>query len=175
MLSDELSSGDELSMTKLEEFWTIVQEVWQNGAYGVDVGRIAGALGILLVFIALRRLFTRVVISRLRGYVSKTETQADDRALDALEKPVSFLSVVLGIFLATEYVEPDGAFADIANNLVRSLVAFTLFWAMHRLVDPLSFLLSRVEKAFSHAMVEWSLKLIKVLVIFVGAEMGIVT
>ena len=156
-------------MTKLDDFWRLVQEVWQNGAYGVDVGRISGAIGILLIFIFLRRLFTRIIVSRLRVFVEKTENQVDDKALDAAEKPVSFLSIVLGIFLATEYMELEGGLADLATNLVRSLIAFTLFWAMHRMVEPLSFLLTTMERAFSNAMVEWSLKVIKVVIIFVGA------
>lgn len=156
-------------MTKLDDFWRLVQEVWQNGAYGVDVGRISGAIGILLIFIFLRRLFTRIIVSRLRVFVEKTENQVDDKALDAAEKPVSFLSIVLGIFLATEYMELEGGLADLATNLVRSLIAFTLFWAMHRMVEPLSFLLTTMERTFSNAMVEWSLKVIKVVIIFVGA------
>jgi len=156
-------------MQKFEEFWQLVTDVWQNGLYGVDVGQIVGALGIFFAFLILRRLFSRFVLARLKAMAERTKTKADDKAFAALEKPIRFIPVVLGVFFATEYLNLDGAFANLSTNLVRSLIAFTLFWGIYRLVDPLSFLLSKLETAFSHAMVEWLLKAIKTLIVFVGA------
>ena len=42
-----------------QEFLKLVQDVWQNGLYGIDVGQITVAVGILLLFLLARNLLTR--------------------------------------------------------------------------------------------------------------------
>ncbi|NQU57278.1 MAG: mechanosensitive ion channel family protein, partial [Rhodospirillales bacterium] len=80
---------------------------------------------------------------------------------------VSFpLSSVL-FLLSSTWNSP--APATIGEHLVRSLIAFAIFWALFRLVDPLSQFLKRLEKVFTTAMVEWLVKAIKAAFVFIGA------
>ena len=46
-------------MDSLIEFWAIVVDVWDNAAFGTDFGRIVAGVGILAVFLVIRRLFAR--------------------------------------------------------------------------------------------------------------------
>ncbi len=156
-------------MLKLDEFWQLVQEVWTKGLYGVDVGKILVALAILIASLFVRRLFSLIVLSRLQTAAAKTETLVDDKAFEALEKPIQFIPVVLGIFLATEYLDLSGGISILATNFIRSLIAYVIFWSVYRLVEPLSYLISQLEQKLSNAMVEWLLKAIKSLVILIGA------
>ncbi|MCW9033100.1 MAG: mechanosensitive ion channel family protein [Rhodospirillales bacterium] len=156
-------------MLKLDEFWQLVLEVWSDGLYGIDVGQIIIALSILIISLVMRRLFSRLVLVRLEAAAAKTETLVDDKAFEALEKPLRLIPVVLGVFFATEYLELDGGFDELATNFIRSLIAFVIFWSIYRLVEPLSYLISQFEQKLSHAMVVWMLKAIKTLIIFIGA------
>lgn len=156
-------------MQKLSEFWQLTVDVWQQGVMGVDVGRVAGGVGILLLFLLFRRLFTRVVLAGLRTLVGRTGWRFDDAAVEALKGPARFVPMVVGIFFVVEYLALPGAFAQIGENLVRSLIAFTIFWAFYRLIGPLSFLLGRLETLFTSSMVEWSVKAIKAAFVFIGA------
>lgn len=155
-------------MEGLQEFWTVVVEVWQHGFLGVDISRILIALAIFVGFLLLRRLFTRFVLARFKNWAGRSKLRVDEKVIGALENPVRFIPVVMGVFFAVRYLAPDGLLEDIANNTVRSLVAFTIFWALHNTVDPLSFLLGGLERLFSKAMVEWLVKAIKVALIFIG-------
>jgi len=153
----------------LNNFWTLIVDVWQTGLMGIDIGRLVTAVCIFAVFLILRRLFTRFVLSSLKGMARKTSTDIDDRAIDALENPIRFIPLVMGIFFVFEYLEFSGTFDTIGDNLVRSLIAFAIFWALYRLVDPFSQFLNHLEKIFTAAMVEWLVKAIRAAFIFIGA------
>ena len=86
----------------LERFWTLVTDVWQKGVIGVDIGTIATAIGIFLAFLIVRRIFTRLVIRRLKALTKRTSWQFDDEFLDALERPIRFIPVVVGAFFVDE-------------------------------------------------------------------------
>jgi MscS family membrane protein len=153
---------------KLEGFWSLVVDVWQQGFMGVDIGRLLVALAIFVGFLILRRAFTRFVVARIKRWAEKTATAIDTRVVTALENPIRFIPVVMGAFFALEYLDLSGLPETIAANLIRSLVAYTIFWGLYNAVDPLSGLLARLEKVFSRALVEWLVKAIKVGVVFIG-------
>ncbi|MCR9221552.1 MAG: mechanosensitive ion channel family protein [Alphaproteobacteria bacterium] len=151
------------------DFLALVVDVWNHGLFGIDLGRILIAVGIFFLFLLLRRLFTWAVLGRLERYAARSDTRLDDKTVQALRPPVRFVPVVMGAFFALGYLNLTGGAAAFADNLVRSLVIFTLFWSFFRLVDPLSFLLGRLERIFTSAMVDWLVKAIKALIAFLGA------
>jgi len=155
-------------MEQLTEFWGLVEQVWREGYLGVDIGRILVALAIFFGSLVLRGLFTRFVLSFVQSWVEGTATKADDKFLAAIEAPVRFIPVVLGIFFAAEYLVLEGTFAQVATNVVRSLIAFVIFWAVFRCVEPLKFLFRRFERILTEDMVDWAVKAIKFIVFFLG-------
>lgn len=155
-------------MASLEAFWSLVTDVWQNGVYGIDIGRYLVAILILAGFLVLRRLFTRWVLERLRRLTAKTRTNLDEEVLGALERPLQFVPVVMGVFFAVEYLPLGGAIETVADRLVRSLVVVAIFWGLVSIVKPLSRLLKQLEQIFTVPMVEWLIKGINAALIFVG-------
>ncbi len=153
----------------LKNFWELTLDVWQTGFMGIDIGRLVVAVGIFAIFLIFRRLFTHYILSFLKRMALKTGGDFDDKAIEALENPIRFIPVVVGLFFVLEYLEFPETFARIGDNLVRSLIAFAVFWAMLKLVDPFSQFLKRLEKVFTLAMVEWLVKAIKAAFIFIGA------
>ncbi len=156
-------------MENLNKFWAVTADVWKNGVFGFDIGKIAAALAILAGFLLVRHLFTHFVIARLKRLASKTKTNLDDKLIEALEGPIRFIPIVLGVFFASQYLELAGGMQTLADGLVRSLIAFTIFWAFYQMVAPLSFLLRRLEKVFTPEMVDWLVKAIRMAFVFLGA------
>jgi MscS family membrane protein len=78
----------------------------------------------------------------------KTKTDLDDQVLTALEQPLEFAFVVIGLYVAAQFVTLSDTLAHILAQLVRSLIAVTIFWAIFRVVDPLSSLLDRAIGLF---------------------------
>ncbi|MFC7049097.1 mechanosensitive ion channel family protein [Emcibacter nanhaiensis] len=150
------------------EFINLVVDVWQKGVYGVDVGHIIAALLVLFAALVLRGLFSRFVINRLEALTRRTESDVDDEVIEALDGPLRFIPVVIGVFAATELLDLSGTLAQGALMLNRSLITFNIFWALYMLVTPLSFTIRRLRTIFSISMVEWMVKALKGLIIFLG-------
>jgi MscS family membrane protein len=156
----------------ISEFWELVVSVWEQGFMGVDVGKILTAFFIFLIFLILRGLFTRIVVQQIVFWSSRTKNQIDDHLVEALKPPIRFIPIVLGFFFASHHLNFGAADASLVNSFVdganRTLIAFTLFWALHRLVTPLGQGIKNIGGAFSEAMVDWSVKALKLFVILLG-------
>ena len=152
----------------LQEFWQLVLDVWNNGLYGVDVGKILAALLIVYISMLIRHLFSRIVLGRLRALTKRTKTDIDDEVIDVIEKPVSFLPIVIGIFFATEVLDLKDNLANGADNLNRSLITFNIFWAFYNVIGPLSLTFGKLKDIFSSSMINWLIKAMHGLFLFLG-------
>ena len=148
--------------------WEHVHDVWTHGIMGVDIGSILTALAIFFCFLLIRGLFSKYVLFKLHQWAEKSTTDIDDKIVDALIPPVRFIPIILGIFFAAQYLNLDGTAHDMVMKVERSLIAFVIFWAIHRAATPLSHGLKRLEKILTKTMMEWMFKFIKVLVVFIG-------
>lgn len=151
-----------------QEFLKLVQDVWQNGLYGIDVGQITVAVGILLLFLLARNLLTRFIVNRIKAWVARTKNTLDDTIVDAIEAPIRFLPIVMGIFFASAYLELDQQSADIAARINRSLVAFVIFWMLYRAAGPVSELLENARGVLTTSMIQWLSKTIRIAFALIG-------
>ena len=160
-------------MKSLEGFGKEVANVWQAGVFGINLGEIILALTLFLVFLLARRLFYRIVTSSLRSVTRRTQTDLDDLILDAVEKPLEFAFVVIGLYFAGQVISLPETVSGFFDRIVRSLIAFTIFWALYRALIPLSSLFDRGVSLFgSEGMQEtmkgFFVKVIKVVIICLG-------
>ena len=151
-----------------DKLWATVLEVWTDGLFGVDIGRILVALGIFFGFLLVRRLIVGAVLRRLRVLAEKSETTFDDELIAVIEGPLRLVPVVIGAFFAVEHLQLTGAPGDAAGTLMRSLIAFTIFWTLFRAVDPLSALFEPLGRVVSATLVGWLVKTLKILVALIG-------
>lgn len=156
-------------METLAAFWELVKDVWINGLYGTNIGRYVTALLILLCFLLVRRLFTRLVLSRVRHFTARTTTEFDDRLVAALEPPVRFVPIVLGIFFASQYLSLEGLPAAFMHRVNQSLIVFAIFWGLFNFVEPLTSWFKRLEQVFTPSLVDWLIKAMKGAFLFLGA------
>ncbi len=154
----------------VSKFWAIVQDAWTSGYLGLDLSALIPALGILIVALTLRGVFTRFVVNRMIRFAGKIKNKLDDEIIAAMEGPIRFVPVVIGVYFAIEvsHLASDNDFEKFAETLVRSLVVFNLFWGLFCLVNPLTFLLGRLEEVFSSEMVSFLVKVLKGIIIGIG-------
>ena len=136
---------------------------------GLEIGAVATAALVFVVCLLLRGVFTRVVVRRLARWAEKTESRLDDEAVAALEPPLRFMPLVLGLFLAKAILPFAGLAERIADDLLRSLAAFVLFWALYRLAEPLRGVAARVEEKIGAEVVDWSIRGLKIAFVALGA------
>lgn len=157
-----------MEIASIRDFGELLVEVWQQGVFGIDFAHILVAILLFLLALGFRNLFTRHVLGALRRGAQKTNTQLDDILLDSIYKPLRFVPVVLGVFFATSVLKVDEVLAAFFHNVNRSLIVFTLFWTFHQLTGPLGLVLHKTNRFLTEAMIEWIVKLSRVLFIVVG-------
>ena len=141
-------------------------DVWGETFLGVSVGQLAIAVIVLLLALLLRRFFARVVIARLNRWARKTSSEIDDQILAALQQPLMFLFIIIGLSIIVQWI-PFGADAeDILVKILQSFIAFTIFWTIYRMLDPISvffdkFLL-KLAGAVANEVKDYLLKALKV-------------
>ena len=155
-------------MSIFEKFIDLFVDIWSKGIAGVDFSKISIAIFILLFFLILRGLIAKFILKRLQKYVARTTNQFDDALVKASEGPVKFLPIVLGVFVATSYMDFDGKTLAFADNVNRSLVTILIFWLIHQIVEPITYLIKKVEQLFSRDLLNWIIKANKILIIFFG-------
>jgi MscS family membrane protein len=149
--------------------WDQTKTVWNDGLFGVDIGRIIIALAILFAFMLIRGLFSRYVLTRLHKLTSKTNNLYDDKIIDALIPPIRLIPLILGVIFAAHYAGLDTQFPEAFSRITRSLIAFNIFWGMHRIISPLSHAFKRLEEILTPTMMQWLFKFLGVLIMFIGA------
>jgi len=155
-------------MEQLQNFKQLFFDVWNAEALGADVGTWVTVVLIFLFFVMLRGLFTRYVFAKISAWTENTKTDLDNKIFKAVEKPVSLIPIVIGLFIATMYLDPEGNLAKLIYNVELSLIAIVLFWSLYNAMDPLAQGMNRLEKLFSKPMVSWLRKGIKFLICFIG-------
>ena len=123
---------------------------------------------IFLLFLLLRGLISSFILKRLQNYVAKTSNKFDDALVKASTGPIKFIPIVLGIFVASSYMEFDGKMLVFVDNINRSLITILIFWLIHQIVEPLTYLIRRVEELLSKDLLNWVVKANKILIIFFG-------
>lgn len=160
----EQSTSDTLNLI-IEQ----TKEVWQHGLLGVDVGSIVVALLIFGGFLLIRGVFSKYVLARLHEWSARSKTKMDDRIVDALIPPLRFIPIILGLFFAAQYLSLEGDAQNFVMKVERSLIAFVIFWSIHRAAEPVSKSMSKLEKMLSRTMLQWIFKVLKVIIVFIGA------
>ena len=155
-------------MNVLENFKNLFIEIWQQGIAGINFTQIGVGIVIFLLFLLLRGLISNFILKRLQNYVAKTSNQFDDALVKASTGPIKFLPIVLGIFVASSYMEFDGKMLVFIDNINRSLITILIFWLIHQIVEPLTYLIKRVEELLSKDLLNWVVKANKILIIFFG-------
>ncbi len=147
---------------KMDEFYV----VWNSDFFGITVGELAIAAIVLFVFILMRKFFARTVIERLERWANLTETDVDDQIIKALQQPLMFLFFIIGLSFAIQWISFDAHSEVILIRIVKSMIAFTIFWTGYRLVEPISIFFDRllVRRAgpVAHEVKNYLLKFLKI-------------
>ena len=155
-------------MSSVNEFLDLFSDVWTSGLFGVNVSEIIIGLIIFLIFYVLRSFFARFVIGRLYKIVKKTKTDVDNVVIEVIEGPLKFLPIVIGFFIATSYIEFNADIIILIEKINRTFITIFIFWLLLQLIVPFSFVIKKFEEQLTTALIDWTLKGLKILVIIIG-------
>ena len=156
-------------MEALINFKKLFLSVWEKGILGVDIGQIVIGLGIFLIFLIFRGLISKLIIKKLEVISKKTSNKLDDTFVKAMVGPARFLPIVLGFFFASYYMTFSDDTRSFVDNINRTLITILLFWIIHQIIEPISYVLSGLDKILTRELIGWIIKSLKILIVILGA------
>ena len=147
----------------------LFQSVWRQGIFGVNFLDIIIGLGIFFVFLIFRGLIGKLIIKKLEIISKRTTNKLDDTFVKAMEGPARFLPLVLGFFFASYYMSFGDETRSFIENINRTLITILLFWVIHQIIEPISYILSGLDKLLTRELIGWIIKSLKILIFILGA------
>ena len=155
-------------MELFNNFGELFLSVWSKGIHGVDIFQILIGIGIFLIFLIFRGIISKVLIKRLEAVAKKTTNKLDDTFVHAMEGPARFLPIVLGFFIASYYMSFGDDGRALVDTINRTLITIFIFWVIHQIVEPISYILSGLDKMLTRELIGWIIKSLKVLIFILG-------
>ena len=151
------------------KFNELFVSVWNEGILGIDFAQIFIAVVIFLIFLIFRGLISKLIIKKLEIISKRTTNKLDDTFVKAMVGPARFLPLVLGFFFATYYATFGEEASDIIETINRTLITILLFWIIHQIIEPISYILSGLNKILTRELMGWIIKSLKILIFILGA------
>ncbi len=155
-------------MELFSNFKELFLSVWKKGILGIDIMEIFIGVGIFLIFLIFRGIISKLIIKRLEGIAKKTKNKLDDSFVQAMEGPARFLPIVIGFFIASYYMSFSEDNRVIVDTINRTLITIFIFWVMHQVIEPISYVLSGLNKILTRELIGWIIKSLKILIFILG-------
>ena len=155
-------------MEIFNNFSDLFISVWSKGIRGVDIFQILIGIGIFFIFLIFRGIISKVIIKRLEAVAKKTTNKLDDTFVHAMVGPARFLPIVLGFFIASYYMSFSEDARAVVDTINRTLITILIFWLIHQIVEPISYILSGLDKMLTRELIGWIIKSLKILIFILG-------
>ena len=155
-------------MEIFNNFKELFLSVWNKGILGVDIFQILIGIAIFLIFLIFRGIISRIIIKRLESIAKKTSNKLDDTFVQAMEGPARFLPIVIGFFIASYYMSFSEDSRVVVDTINRTLITILIFWIMHQIIEPISYILSGLGKVLTRELIGWIIKSLKILIFILG-------
>jgi len=156
-------------MELFNNFKDLFLSVWNRGILGIDIFEILIGLGIFLIFLIFRGLISKLIIKKLEVISKRTTNKLDDTFVTAMVGPARFLPIVLGFFIASYYMTFEEDTRSFVENINRTLITILLFWIIHQIIEPISYILSGLGKILTRELIGWIIKSLKILIFILGS------
>ena len=156
-------------MGVFNNFKDLFLSVWEKGILGIDFFQIIIGIGIFFLFLIFRGLISKLIIKKLELISKKTTNKLDDTFVKAMEGPARFLPIVLGVFFASYYMSFSEESRTFIENINRTLITILIFWIINQIIEPVSYILSGLDKILTRELIGWIIKSLKILIFILGA------
>ncbi len=118
-------------MDSIQAFSILTDKISQTKLSFLVTNKYIYALVILIIFILLSRLFLFILEKYITRLTRKTKTDLDDKLIEAIHKPLYYLIVFIGIYLALLPLEFNAII--IFSKIIFSLITLTSMFLLMRI------------------------------------------
>ena len=146
----------------------IITNVWNEGFLGIGVTEIIVSMLIFVAGALTRAILLGRVLKWLEGLTASTESEVDDVLLEALKKPLGYIPMTIALYLIALYLPLAGVAELFATNLIKALIAFTIFSTLANSVPPI-FQAFTSTAVLTKSMTMWLERAARMIIWVIGA------
>lgn len=159
-------------MEGLKVLWQRFIDAFSHTFLEIEIWRIIAAGLIVIVALAVRKVFLNMLISFLKKLTGKTKTTVDDKLIEAVDPPGKLLIIVIALYFVFRVLLINVSGDSFGGHIIRTLFIFTLFWMIYRaagiIADLFEGLAKKIETDLDDMLVPFIRRGIKVIVVIVG-------
>jgi MscS family membrane protein len=133
------------------------------------IENIAISIGIFLVFLLFRKLFTSFLVNIVEKLTKRTKTTLDDDIIGIIKAPLRFAFMILGLYFAIRYLDLNGT---ITHNLFTTLAVYIVFWIFYDLIIVFDKPIQNFAKRFGNDLYQeigiFIVKALKIIIVIIG-------
>ena len=151
----------------MEGFIEIFTNVWEQGFFGIGITEIIVSMLIFIAGAISRAFFVGRVIKWLENLTANTTSEIDDVLLESLKKPLGYIPMTVALYFITVYLPLTGVANIFATNLVKAMIAFTIFSALANSIAPI-FQAFTSSSVLTRSMTMWLERAARIIIWIVG-------
>ena len=151
----------------MEGLIEIITNVWEQGFLGIGMTEIIISMLIFIVGAISRAFFVGRVLKWLENLTAHTDSEIDDVLLESLKKPLGYIPMTVALYFITVYLPLTGMADAFATNLVKAMIAFTIFSALANSVAPI-FQVFTSTAVLTRSMTMWLERAARIIIWIIG-------
>jgi len=145
----------------------IISNVWEQGFLGIGVTEIIVSLLIFIAGAITRAFLVGRILKKLERLTSNTESEIDGVLLESLKKPLGYIPLTVALYFIAVYLPLSGIAELFATNLIKAMIAFTIFSALANSVAPI-FQAFTSSNVLTESMTTWLERAARVIIWIIG-------
>ena len=151
----------------MDGFIEIFRNVWEEGFLGIGITEIIVSMLIFISGAIFRAFFVGRVLQWMGKLTAHTDSEIDDILLESLKKPLGYIPMTVALYFIAVYL-PLSSMADtFATNLVKAMIAFTIFSALANSIAPI-FQAFTSSAVLTKSMTMWLERAARIIIWIIG-------
>ena len=151
----------------MEGFIEIFTNVWEEGFLGIGITEIIVSMLIFIAGAISRAFFVGRVLNWLEKLTSHTDSEVDDVLLESLKKPLGYIPMTVALYFIAVYLPLSGMADTFATNIVKAMIAFTIFSALANSISPI-FQAFTSSAVLTKSMTMWLERAARIIIWIIG-------
>lgn len=145
---------------------------WEKYLQNAALQDIGITLGIFLIFLLGRKIFSKYIYALILKLSRKAPTNFLTHVFESFEKPVQWLFIIIGVYVSAKYFPYFNEANPMFQNILSSSVIFIICWGLYNLSSAANLLLTRVNKRLDieidEILIPFLSKAIRVVIVAIG-------
>jgi len=151
----------------MEGFVEIFKNVWEQGFLGIGITEIIVSMLIFIAGAISRAFFVGRVLNWLEKLTAHTDSELDDVLLESLKKPLGYIPMTVALYFIAVYLPLSGMADTFATNIVKAMIAFTIFSALANSISPI-FQAFTSSAVLTKSMTMWLERAARIIIWIIG-------